>query len=448
MLSAHIPAAAQSINDVVGAELAAAEALYAARNQASRALFDRAQSSMPGGNTRSALYFDPFPLYVQSSEGATIVSADGQQYLDALGEFTAGLYGHSEPVVTQAVERVLAKGFANGAPGAAEIRLADLMCARFPGVETIRFCNSGTEANLYALTLAKIATKRSRIVVFSGAYHGGVFVFADGGHAMNIPFDWSVAAYNDVESVEAIFAAHGSSIAAVIIEPVMSNGGCIPARIDFLQLLRQRTSEHGALLVFDEVVTSRMGSGGVQGQSGVIPDLTTFGKYVGAGFSSGAFGGRRDLLALMDPTRPGALPHAGTFNSNLFSMEAGADAFEQVFTPERAETLFRDGEALRARLAAILAESAIPAQFTGLGSIMNLHFTTRPIARPDDTAETDKRLLALFHFDMMEQGVFVARRGQINLSLPMGPAEFDRIVEAVAHFAARRKPLFESRHVS
>ena len=436
-------AALESINDVVGAELECAMERYATANPSSRIYFERAGRSMPGGNTRSALHFDPFPLYVTSSAGATITDADGHVYLDALGEFTAGLYGHNSAVVVEAVQRVLSRGFSNGAPGEAEIRLAELMCERFPSVEAIRFCNSGTEATLYSLTLAKLATGRPGVMVFAGAYHGGTFVFADGGSPMNVPFDWVVADYNDAESVKAIFAERGETLAAVIIEPVMSNGGCIPATTEFLRLLRQLCTAHGVQLIFDEIVTSRMGFGGVQALTGVIPDLTTFGKYVGAGFSSGAFGGRRELMDLMDPTRPGAMPHAGTFNNNLFSMEAGAAALEAEFPRERAETLFAQGEALRGRLNAVLAAHAIPAQFTGMGSIMNIHFVRRPIRRPDDTIGADRRLLALLHFDLMEQGIFIARRGQINLSLPMSSADLNRLVGAMADFAYRRKSLIE-----
>jgi len=431
-------------NDPVGQELAGAAEAYAARNPKSAALYASAQRVMPGGNTRSALHFDPFPLYVARSHDATIVDADGHAYVDALGEFTAGLYGHSHPVVVNAVREALDQGFSNGAPGAQEVRLAELMCSRFPSVETIRFCNSGTEANLYALTLAKIATGRQKVLAFCGAYHGGVFVFADGGHPMNVPFDFELARYNDVEGVEAIFERCRDELAAVIVEPVMSNGGCIPATPEFLATLRHRCSESGALLIFDEVVSSRMGGGGLQGRTGVLPDLTSFGKYLGAGFSFGAFGGKRGVMSLMDPTRPDSLPHAGTFNNNVFSMAAGAAALSEVFTPERAEALFADGEALRMRLNAALAGHGIPARFVGLGSIMNIHFTLRPISCPEDAIGPDKRLYALFHFDLMEAGVYAARRGQINLSLPMGAAELRAIVEAVERFAQRRQGLFST----
>ncbi|MDW6021421.1 aminotransferase class III-fold pyridoxal phosphate-dependent enzyme [Mesorhizobium sp. BAC0120] len=436
--------AIRATNDFIGAELALAEERYARRNPTSGKHFERAARSMPGGNTRSALHFDPFPLYVASSSGATITDADGHHYLDALGEFTAGIYGHRNAVIIQAIEDVLARGFSNGAPSEAEIRLAELMCERFPSVEAIRFCNSGTEATLYALTLAKVATRRNGILAFSAAYHGGTFVFADGGSLMNVPFDWSIARYNDETSVREIFAERADTLAAVIVEPVMSNGGCIPAAPEFLALLRTLCDAHGVQLIFDEIVTSRMGYGGVQAITGVIPDLTTFGKYVGAGFSSGAFGGRRELMELMDPTRPGSLPHAGTFNNNLFSMTAGAAALEKEFTRERADVLFAEGEELRTRLNAALLRAAVPAQFTGMGSIMNIHFVQRPIRRPEDTHGADKRLLALLHLDLMERGVFIARRGQINLSLPMVKADLDRIVEAVSDFAHHRKALIEA----
>lgn len=430
-------------NDWLGAELAEAQRRYSERNPTSRLLHDRARSVMPGGNTRSALHFDPFPLYFGRSHGATLVDMDQHEYVDGLGEFTAGLYGHNHPVISNAVRSVLDGGFSNGGPGQAEIRLAELLCERFPSVETIRFCNSGTEANLYALTLAKAATGRKAVLVFSGAYHGGVFVFANPDNPMNVPFEFIVAPYNDEVAVAQIFAERGADLAAVIIEPVMSNGGCLPADHAFLRLLREGCDAAGAVLVFDEIVTSRMGFGGVQALAGVVPDMTTFGKYIGAGFSTGAFGGRADIMALMDPTRPGSLPHAGTFNNNLFSMTAGAEALERAFGRHEAEELFERGERLRSTINSILRSAELPAQATGMGSIMNIHFTTKPIRQPADTVGADRRFFALLHFDLMEQGVYIARRGQINLSLPMSDGQIAQISDAVARFATDRKALFD-----
>ncbi|WP_181168032.1 aminotransferase class III-fold pyridoxal phosphate-dependent enzyme [Mesorhizobium sp. B2-4-19] len=417
---------------------------YTANNRASRELFERAQNSMPGGNTRSALHFDPFPLYVSDSAGAYIRDVDGHRYLDVLGEFTAGLYGHRDDRIARAVVKATERGASNGAPGAAEIELAELVCERFPAIETVRFCNSGTEANLYALTLARIATGRQKLLCFSGAYHGGVFVFGGGGSVMNVPFDWTVCRYNDERGAGETIDRLGLDLAAVIIEPMMSNGGCIAARPDFLRMLRERCTAVGALLIFDEVVTSRMGPGGLQEIHGVLPDLTTLGKYLGAGFSFGAFGGRARIMDLMNPTRSDALPHAGTFNNNVYSMSAGAVGLKGVFTKQQSQTLFDEGENLRDRLNKTANAISPAVQFTGCGSVMNIHFVRGEISCPEDVAHESKDLMKLFHFDLLEAGVYAARRGQINLSLPMTLEDHDTIVTAVAGFLQRRKPLIDA----
>ncbi|WP_162918536.1 aspartate aminotransferase family protein [Taklimakanibacter deserti] len=430
-------------NDLLVSAVETAVQTYAGANPTSRALFERAHLSMPGGNTRSALHFDPFPLYVENSSGCHLTDRDGHDYLDVLGEFTAGLFGHQDPVITQAIAETTRQGMVNGAPGESEIKLAEWVCARFAGIEKVRFCNSGTEANLFALALAKAATGRSKFICFAGAYHGGVFNFGTAGGAMNAPYDFVKCPYNDIEACVSAIRRVGADLAAVIVEPMMSNGGCLPAAPEFLAALRRECSAVGALLIFDEIVTARMGDGGMQGIVAVTPDLTTLGKFLGGGFSAGAFGGRADLLDLMDPARPDALIHAGTFNNNPYTMAVGYAALSSLFTPARARKLFDDGEALRARLNAMAAEISPAIQFTGVGSIMNIHFVKGPIRRPGDLAGEPRSLFRLFHFDLLARGLYAAARGQINLSLPMGVREFDLITEAVADFFRGRRALLQ-----
>jgi glutamate-1-semialdehyde 2,1-aminomutase len=422
----------------IDAILSLAKAEYAHRNPRSRALFEIAQRSMPGGNTRTVLHYDPFPLYMESSQGARVRDVDEHEYLDILGEYSAGLYGHCDPVVQAAVLEASAGGASHGAPGGHEICMAELLCARFPSIELVRFCNSGTEANLYALTLARIATGRTKLLCFFGAYHGGVFSFAGGGNPMNAPFEWLVCRYNDAEGAAARIQSLGQELAAVIVEPMMSNGGSIPALPEFLRVLRQQTAAVGALLIFDEVVTSRMGSGGMQKLHGVSPDLTTLGKYLGAGFSFGAFGGRSDVMELMNPGRSKALQHAGTFNNNVFSLKAGLAALREVFTPARADDFLTTGESLRARLNSIARSRGLSVQFTGCGSVMSIHFSENEIKSPEDLQHEPKELLALFQLDLMKRGLYIGRRGQIILSLPMGLRDLDLIAGAIGAFLDER----------
>lgn len=414
---------------------------YAAANPNSADLFRRAQRVFPGGNTRTALYFDPFPLAIERSAGAFVTDLDGHSYLDVLGEYSAGLYGHSPAVALEAAASAAASGIANGAPGIGEFDLAEQICARFPSIERVRFCNSGTEANLYALLLARAATGRRRLIGFGGAYHGGVLSLAHADSPMNVPLRWTVLRFNDPRAAEQIMASIGSDVAAIIVEPMMSNGGCLPATAHFLATLRELCDRHGSLLIFDEVVTSRMGRGGMQHRLGIVPDLTTLGKYIGGGFPLAAFGGRADLLAILDPSEPRHLVHSGTFNNHVVATQAGAAALRELFTPDRADAFYEEGEGLRARLNAIAAETGRAVQFTGCGTVMNIHFVAGPVTAPADLAAEPKQLIQLFHFDMMEAGLYCARRGQINLSLPMGPAEFCRIESAISAFLERRDML-------
>jgi glutamate-1-semialdehyde 2,1-aminomutase len=420
--------------------LAAARAGYVAANPRSRAQFVAAAAVMPGGNTRSVLFYDPFPLVMAGGQGCHLTDADGHVYLDALGEFTAGLFGHSNPITRAAIVAALDGGINLGGHNLLEPELARLVCERFPSIAQVRFTNSGTEANLMAVALAKAATGRDRILVFSGGYHGGVMIFGAKPSPVNVPHDFVVAPYNDGAEAERLIALHGADLAAVLVEPMLGAGGCIPAAAGFLEAVRAATASVGALMILDEVMTSRMSGGGRQAQLGLAPDLTTLGKYIGGGMSFGAFGGRADLMALFDPRRPGALPHAGTFNNNVLTMAAGIAGMTQIFTPDVADALFARGEALRARLNALFRAHGVAMQVTGLGSLMNVHFTDRAISRPADTV-CDERLRELFFFDMADAGIYLARRGLIALMLEMGAAELDRLVAAIEGFVVRRRAL-------
>src|SRR5690606_6470027 len=257
-----------------------------------------------------------------------------------------------------------------GGPNAYEARLAELMCDRFPAVELVRFCNSGTEANLMCLSLARAATGRDAVMVLNGAYHGGFLSFASGHSRVNAPFDYVMGEYNDVGGVRRLIADHGDRLAAVIIEPMMGAGGCIPGTPEFLTMLREETRRHGAVLIFDEVMTSRLAPGGLHGALGLTPDLVSFGKYLGGGVTFGAFGGSRELMGLLDPTRKDGFMHSGTYNNNVLTMAAGIAGLEKVFTPARAEELNAAGDRLRQRLSAAIAKHDAPMQVLGQGSML------------------------------------------------------------------------------
>src|SRR5215218_6171511 len=332
-------------NATLDAALAEAREAYVSRNPASLAAHVEAAASLPGGNTRTVLFHGPFPLLMARGEGCRLWDADGHRYVDLLGEYTAGLYGHSHPAIRAALDRALDKGWNLGGHGAMEAKLARLVCERFPSVELVRFTNSGTEANLMAIATAIAATGRRKVMVFEGGYHGGVLTFAGGGSPVNVPHGWVLAPYNDAAGAVALAEQHADDLACVLVEPMLGSGGCIPAEPVFLQALRDAADRAGAVLVLDEVMTSRMSAGGQQARLGITPDMTTLGKYIGGGMSFGAFGGRRALIELYDPRRADALPHAGTFNNNVLTMHAGVAGLEEVFTAEAADRLFNRGEA-------------------------------------------------------------------------------------------------------
>jgi glutamate-1-semialdehyde 2,1-aminomutase len=417
-------------NLTLDAAVADVEARYVAANPKSKARFEAAQRNMPGGNTRTVLHYDPFPVALSEGEGARLRDLDGHSYIDFLGEFTAGLYGHSEPAIRSAIAEALAGGLVLGGPNRYEARLAELMCERFPALELVRFCNSGSEATLMCLSLARAASGRNGIVAFDGAYHGAFLSFAGGGSPLNAPFRFVMATYNDTEAMRALIAAHAESLAAIIVEPLMGSGGCIAGEPAFLRTLREEADRHGIILVFDEVMTSRLAPGGLHGKLGLRPDLVAFGKYLGGGVSFGAFGGRRDLMQRLDPTRPDGLMHSGTYNNNVLSMAAGVAGLERVFTPQAAEALNASGDRLRARLNAVAGKHGLPVQVLGQGSMLCMHPQRGPIRRPADVAGVKPALRKLLHLEMNLRGIYLARRGFMSLSLPLSEADHDALVAA------------------
>jgi glutamate-1-semialdehyde 2,1-aminomutase len=434
--------AGRSANIDLAAALAEAEERYRDANPKSLLQHRAACAAMPGGNTRASIHVDPFPLTMARGDGARLWDLDGHEYVDFLSEFTAGIYGHSHPVIRRAIEAALAGGVNFGAQNEAEARFAAALCARFPSLELVRFTNSGTEANLMAVAAARAITGRPKILVFKGGYHGGVFYFRGRGSPINAPFDYLVGRYNDPAAVADLIRPYRAELAAILIEPMQGSTGCIPAERAFLAGLRRLADETGAFLIFDEVMTSRLALGGLQEMHGILPDLTTLGKYLGGGMSFGAFGGRADLMERFDPRRPDAFQHAGTFNNNVLTMHAGLVGLTEIYTPERARALNAFGDRLRERLNAVARRHRLTMQFTGIGSMMSVHMTDAPIRSEEDAERGNAALRDVFYFDLVASGIWFAKRGMFALSLALDAADGDRLVAAVEEFAATRAPLF------
>ena len=418
--------------DRLAAALDEARRHYADAHPASRQLHERACRVLPGGNTRTVLHVEPFPFRVVGATGAVLHDADGHDYVDLLGDYSAGLLGRGD-VVADAIRGVLERGWSYGATSEPEIAFAEVVVARFPSVDQVRFTNSGTEANVMALLTARHATGRDRVVVFADGYHGGPLHFGHGGEAMRLPFDFTVLPYNDIDAAGAI----GPDVAAVLVEPMLGSGGCIPADPAFLAALRDAATAAGSVLIFDEVMTSRLAPGGAQELLAITPDMTTVGKYLAGGLSFGAFGGRADLMAAFDP---GGLPHSGTFNNNAFTMAVGA-AVAGLVDATTLRDVNQRGDRLRAALDARFASSALPFTATGWGSILNVHPVPGPVRSTADLADADQRWRELLFHDLLEAGFYLAPRGYIALSVEVTDDDTGRLAEAVGEFCERRATL-------
>ena len=418
----------------------------------SRRIFERARKVMPGGNTRTTVFIDPFPIYAARGEGCRVWDVDGNVYYDCINNFTAMIHGYSQPEVIAAVAEQMPSGSAFGAPTVSEIELAELLVERLASVEHIRFANSGTEAVMMAIKAARAHTGRPRIVKIEGAYHGS-YDFAEvsldsspanwgdlpvstayaKGTPQGVLEDVLVVPLNDVEVLQAVFAEHGESIAGILIDPMPNRAGLIPARKDYLEAAAEIARAAGALVIFDEVISFRLGHSGAQGLWGSTPDLTALGKIIGGGFPVGAVGGRAEVMAVFDPTRgKPALPHGGTFTANPITMRAGLAAM-RALTPESFAHLDRIGKRMRVGINASLRDHGLEGQCVGLGSLFKVHFTARPITDyrsiypgPDERSKLDA-----FHKGLLGRGVLSASYGLFALSTPMTDEDIEDILGAI-----------------
>jgi len=424
---------------------------YLDRNRRSEELNKRARAVLPGGVTRTSVYFDPFPPYIERGEGCRITDVDGNVRIDFSNNYTALILGHCPPPVTAAVQAQATRGSAFAAPGRHEVALAELITRRVPSVAQIRFASTGTEAVMFALRLARAFTGRSKIAKAEGGFHGtseyaSISVSPDVAEAGPGPAPAALAAsrgitrrvldevvvfpFNDAEATEAIIRRHRDDLAAVIVEPVLGSSGMIPARRDFLQRLRDLTARSGILLILDEIITLRLAPGGAQSLYGVSPDLTVMGKIIGGGYPVAAFGGRADIMALLDPEggRP-PVPQSGTYNGDPIGMVAGSVTLGEL-TPAVYDRLNAMGEDLRARLGSLFRRKGVAAQATGMGSLLNLHFTDREVTDFRTMRTGDAARMRQVFFGLVNEGIFLAPRGMACLSTPMGESEIDAFVRA------------------
>lgn len=421
-------------------------------HSSSHSIFQRACAVIPGGvnsPVRACRSVGTEPLFVARGAGGYVYDADGNEYVDLIGSWGPLIVGHAHPEVLAAMERTMRQGTTFGAPTELEVVFAETLRELVPSMEKVRAVSSGTECTMSALRLARGYTKRAKIIKADGGYHGHadcLLVAAGSGAAtLGIPgsagvpagaaADTIVVPYNDLAAVERAFAEHPQDIAAIIIEPVAGNMGLVEPAAGYLQGLRDLTARHGALLIFDEVMTGlRVALGGAQARFGIRPDLTCMGKIIGGGMPAAAFGGRADIMDQLAPLGP--VYQAGTLSGNPLAMAAGLATMELLRRPGTYERL----EALSARLANGLAAAAAakgrPAYLARVGSMLTLFFTAGPVTDYASAKTADTTAFAQFYRGMRERGVFLppSQFEAMFVSLAHSEADLDRVI-AAAHAA-------------
>lgn len=387
-------------------------------------LFERAQNLMPGGVNSPVRAFKSVggePFFTERADGPYLWDVEGTRYIDYIGSWGPMVVGHNHPAVREAVERAVKNGLSFGTPCAAEVTMAETITRLVPSIEMVRMVNSGTEATMSAVRLARGATGRSKIVKFEGCYHGHADSFlvkaGSGALTFGVPTSPGVPKanadltltlpYNDINAARALFADYGDDIAALIIEPVAGNMNCILPLEGYLQALRELCTAHGTLLIFDEVMTGfRVALGGAQAHYGVTPDLTCFGKIIGGGMPVGAYGGRRDLMQQIAPSGP--IYQAGTLSGNPVAMAAGLALLELIQEPGFHDTLSAKAQSLTEGLQAVADGEGIPFSTNRLGGMFGFFFTAEKVHTLAQASAADSAFFNRFFHGMLKRGVYLA----------------------------------------
>ena len=426
----------------------------------SRAAWEEARNYLPGGDSRNSIFWKPYPIFITAAAGSRVTDADGIERIDFINTMTTMILGHGAAPVMDAVRCQLDDGVGYNAPNERQIDLARILCQRVPGFDLVRFTNSGTEATLNTLRAARAFTGRTRFAKVEGGYHGthdGVTVSvrvdpnlagdpdnplpvpASAGLVPGVTDQVVVIPFNDSPTARRILEDNAADLAAVIIEPVMGSVGMVPAHTEYLTMLRDFTTANNTVLIFDEVISFRVAPGGAQEYYGITPDLTALGKIIGGGLPVGAFGGRRDIMELYDPTTGPTVSHAGTFNANPLTMRAGAVTLEQL-TPQVYRELAELTEQLRQGIRDLCAELEVPVAVTGLGSLFGIHFTDREgreIHNYRDIAAGNHDLRDRIFLGLLNEGILMASNLVGSLSTATTPNDIAAFLSALRTTLAR-----------
>jgi len=395
------------------------------QTQKSQALFKRAQKVIPGGVNSPVRAFKSVgrePVFITRANGSKMWDADGNMYIDYIGSWGPMLLGHAHPDVLEAVRQAIDGGLSFGTPVETEVQIAELICEMVPSIDLVRMVNSGTEATMSAVRLARAYTKREKVIKFEGCYHGHAdsFLIKAGSGALTLGSpdspgvtrgtaqDTLIAQFNDIKSVKQLFENNKDSVAAVILEPVAGNMGCVPPSETFLKDLRELCSQNNALLIFDEVMTGfRLAPGGAQERYAVTPDLTALGKIIGGGMPVGAFGGRRDIMEMLSPAGP--VYQAGTLSGNPITMASGYATLSFIKNnPAIYDKLEKKGNDIEDGIKSIITKKGYPLTATRAGSMFTLFFTDKEVTDFATASSSDKEKFAAYFGSMLEQGIYIA----------------------------------------
>jgi glutamate-1-semialdehyde 2,1-aminomutase len=438
-------------------------AAYVSKRPKSELLHKEARRFLPGGDTRTATFYRPFPTFMVRGEGCRLYDVDNNGYTDFANNLTSLVHGHAHPKVVEAVTEQVKRGSILGSPMESQTKLAQEICDRLPSAEKVRFCNSGTEATLGAIRLARAHRKKYKLVKMEGGYHGshdlveisikpGLEKVGPIGRPNSVPEDISIppnvvsdciiVPFNNSKVAERIIGENHEDLAAIILEPVLGSAGLVPAEPDFLRTVREVASNYKIPLIFDEVITFRLAKGGCQQIYDVVPDLTALGKIIGGGYPVGAIAGREELMDLFSPLNPTFLAHSGTFNGNPVTMVAGLATLKEL-TVSEIDRINKLGEKLRTIFSNALEEVGINAQVTGMGSLAQIHFTNQEIKDWRSAAPARIDIRTILHLMLMNRGIFAVSRTMFNISTAMGEKEVTEAGSAVKSCLLEMKPYIE-----
>jgi glutamate-1-semialdehyde 2,1-aminomutase len=423
---------------------------YRSRTKMSYRLHQEAKEVFPGGDTRNVTFFKPHPSFMELGKGCRLWDVDGNEIIDFQNNYTSLIHGHAHPDVVEAVQEQIARGSVYSAPFAKQTELAGIICSRVPSVDKIRFTNSGTEATMHAVRGARAYTGRTKIVKIEGGYHGSSDTFEASvepdmskvgdinnpiavADSKGVPKETVeqaiIVPFNNIEVTKRLIEENHDDIAAFIIEPIMGSAGMLEPSREYLAFIREITQTYGIVLIFDEVVTFRLTTGGAQLYNGISPDMTAFGKIIGGGIPIGAFGGKEDIMRMYDPTAK-MMYHSGTFNGNAISMAAGIAALN-AYGEREVDHVNRLGGLFRRECNRVFQEVGIDIWVNGVGSLSNIIFSNSLITEYRGIAKSHEALNVLMGLALINRGIFMAPRGMFCTSTPMSDTEIYLAAEAI-----------------